>query len=283
MPYVQEISRTNPSCFVILVDQSASMREYLDNKKTMTKAEAVADAINRLLQNLVSKSTKSEGIRDYYEIAVVGYGGGGVKPAWSGSLANRTVIPISLIGNSPLRVEQRTKETMGPTGEVRQQRIHFPVWLEPKSAGDTPMVAGLNYAHTLLKNWLAVHPNCFPPIVINISDGESSDGNPQKVAWELMKLCSSDGNVLIFNLHISNAASGQIIYPDNDEELADDHAKLLFSFSSTLTPYMRRVLQDEGYKVSANTRGFGYNADFSTLIRFLDVGTRPSIMLFGSG
>ncbi len=254
------------------------MREHMENNQAQTKAEAVADAINKLLQNLVSKAAKSEGIRDYYEVGVVGYGGLGVKPGLGGYLAAKDIVPISLIGNNPLRVEPRTKEITGPDGQVRQQRFNFAVWVEPKANGGTPMVAAFEYAHRLLKKWLAAHPDCFPPIVINISDGESSDGNPQQAAFELMKLCSSDGNALIFNLHISNASTGRILYPDNDKLLVDEYAKLLFSFSSALTPYMRKVLADEGYTVSYGTRGFAYNADFSTVLRFLDVGTRPSLV-----
>jgi len=36
------------------------------------KSEGVADAINKLLQNLVIKCAKSEGIRDYYHVGVIG-------------------------------------------------------------------------------------------------------------------------------------------------------------------------------------------------------------------
>ena len=43
MPYTAEISRTNPTCFLFLIDQSESMSEILpDTGKT--KAEALADA-----------------------------------------------------------------------------------------------------------------------------------------------------------------------------------------------------------------------------------------------
>src|ERR1700722_20605329 len=105
MPYNAEISRANPTCFIFLVDQSASMREeFRTNEGKTTKAEAVATAINKLLQNLVSKSTKSDGIRDYYHIALVGYGGMGVQSALAGNLLGKQMVPISLIGNYPIRV-----------------------------------------------------------------------------------------------------------------------------------------------------------------------------------
>ena len=53
----------------------------LDGQKT--KAASLADAINRLLQNLVLKCAKSEGIRDYYHVGVVGLARSAIiQPGW---------------------------------------------------------------------------------------------------------------------------------------------------------------------------------------------------------
>ena len=47
MPYSAEISRTNPSCFVFLIDQSFSMEDsWGAGESTRQTAEGVADAIN---------------------------------------------------------------------------------------------------------------------------------------------------------------------------------------------------------------------------------------------
>ena len=74
MPYTAEISRSNPSCYLFLVDQSGSMAKPFGGEKDKTKAQGVADAINRLLQNLVLKCTKSQAVRDYFHVGVIGYG-----------------------------------------------------------------------------------------------------------------------------------------------------------------------------------------------------------------
>lgn len=111
MPYAAEISRINPSCFLFLIDQSGSMQDPFGGAlKSRSKAISLADAVNRLLQNLVIKCTKSEGIRDYYYVGVIGYGGAGVRPAFKGALAGKDFVPISEIGNHPARLEAR-KET----------------------------------------------------------------------------------------------------------------------------------------------------------------------------
>ena len=71
MPYIAEISRGNPSCFLFLIDQSGSMRDPFGVDPSKRKADGVADAINRLLQNLAIKCAKMEGVRDYYHVGVL--------------------------------------------------------------------------------------------------------------------------------------------------------------------------------------------------------------------
>lgn len=279
MPYLAEISRANPSCFVFLIDQSGSMQDPFGSVTgTKTKAMGVADAINRLLQNLVIKCTKSEGIRDYYYVSVIGYGGKGVKPAFAGALANKQIIPVSEIGNNPYRLEERRKKTEDSSGAVVEQTVKFPVWFEPTAYGGTPMSEALQTATSLVVKWLAEHPNCFPPIVINISDGESTDGDPFHPAYDLMTLSSTDGDVLLFNLHISSSNHQPVEYPDSEAVLPDQQARLLFTMSSVLPDYMRKLVGQEDIDVSYNTRGFVFNADLVSVIRFLDIGTRPSNM-----
>ncbi len=277
MPYQAEISRSNPSCFLFLVDQSSSMKEpFAGGNNSGTKAQGVAEAVNSLLQNLVSKCTKSDGIRDYYNVGVIGYGGAGVSPAFGGALARKELVPISMVGNSPIRVEKRTRQVSDGRGGFVDRTFNAPIWFEPTCGGGTPMCAALVKAASVLKPFMAQYPYCFPPIVINISDGESSDGSPDHAAKALTSMTSSDGNVMLFNLHVSSYGNKSVEYPDRDDMLEDDYAKDLFRISSPLTSYMRKVLSDEGYSITDKSRGFAFNADFVTLIKFLDIGTRPS-------
>ena len=60
MPYEAEISRTNPSMFLFLIDQSGSMKDKFGGG-TGNKDEKVADAINKLLQNLRDQVRKIRG------------------------------------------------------------------------------------------------------------------------------------------------------------------------------------------------------------------------------
>lgn len=284
MPYTAEISRTNPSCFLFLIDQSGSMEDPIPASPDAdgpapasgrTKAEGVADAINRLLQNLVIKCAKSEGVRDYYYVGVLGYGGK-VSPAFSGALAGKELAPISEIADQPARVEERSKKVDDGAGGLVEQTVKFPVWFDPIANGGTPMCQALNSARAILTEWLGQHPGCFPPIVINITDGESTDGDPTQAAQAVQSLASDDGNILLFNLHLSSQSARPIEFPDSEAGLPDKFAQLLFRLSSPLPEYMRSIAQQEGFAVTQDTRGFVFNADMVSVIRFLDIGTRPS-------
>jgi hypothetical protein len=276
VPYSAEISRTNPSCLLFLIDRSGSMDDPFGvGESKAKKADGVADAINRLLQNLVIKCAKSEGVRDYYHVGVIGYGDT-VGPAFGGALAGRDLVPISEIADHPERVEERTRKTDDGAGGLVDQTVKFPVWFDAVAHGGTPMCEAFRCARGILEDWIQAHPGSFPPIVINITDGESTDGNPTDAAREVRDLAGDDGQVLLFNLHLSSQRSTPVEFPDSEGQLPDEYARLLFQLSSVLPAYMRSVAAQEGYSVSDGSRGFVFNADIVSVIRFLDIGTRPS-------
>jgi len=275
MPYTAEVSRSNPSCFLFLIDQSGSMEDPFGGEAGRTKAEGLADAINRLLQNLVIKCAKSEGVRDYFHVGVIGYAEK-VGPALGGALAGRDLVPISELANLPARVEERQKKVEDGAGGLVEQTVKFPVWLDPVAKGGTPMVQALGAATRVLKTWLADHPDAFPPILINITDGESTDGDPGAAAAELRNLATSDGNILLFNVHLSSTQARPLEFPDNGENLPDKFAKLLYGMSSPLPAYMVEMAGQDGFAVGEESRGFVFNADLVSVIRFLDIGTQPS-------
>jgi hypothetical protein len=275
MPYTAEISRTNPTCFLFLIDQSSSMLEPFGSQPGKQKAEGVADAINRLLQNIVLKCAKADGIRDYFYIGIIGYGGR-VVSALGGALSGQTLVPVSAVANSPLRVEQRTRKVDDGAGGILEQSFKFPVWFEPTATGRTPMCGALTLARQYLEVFLNRFPRCYPPLVINITDGMSTDGDPLPVASALKGLTSQDGNVLLFNAHVSATQAQPIEFPSTEDGLPDNFAKLLFRLSSLLPPRLLEAARSDGYPAADRSRGFVFNADLVSVIRFLDLGTRVS-------
>jgi len=275
MPYTAEVSRVNPSCFLFLIDQSGSMSDSFGGGTGKQKADGVADAINRLLQNLVIKCAKSEGVRDYYEVGVIGYGVN-VGPAFGGGLAGRTLVPISQVASAPIRVEERTKKVDDGAGGLVDQKVKFPVWFEPVSSGGTPMCEALRLAHQVMQDWISQHQNSYPSIVINITDGAATDGDPASNAQAIANLSTTDGNILVFNCHVSAHTASPISYPDSDAALPDEYARTLFQMSSVLPENLLKAARSEGLGVGNQARGFVFNAHLEDLIRFLDIGTRPS-------
>lgn len=275
MAYSAEISRVNPTCFVFLVDQSASMSDPIGGESVQSKADVVADAINRLLTELSVKCAKEEGVRDYFHVAVVGYGSS-VGSAYAGVLAERDLVPLSEVADNPARVEERAKKVSDGAGGLVETTTRFPVWMDPVASGGTPMCRAFHYAESIVSKWLVEHPGCFPPIVLNLTDGESTDGDPTVAAADLHTHASADGTALLFNLHVSASGASPVTFPDADLTLPDTYARTLFGMSSILPTDMRSYAATQGFPVSDGTRGFVYNADIASIVQFLDIGTRAT-------
>lgn len=275
MPYLAEITRANPTCFLFLVDQSTSMKAPFGVQRGKIKAEGVADAINRLLQNLIIKCAKLDGVRDYFHVGVIGYGQR-IGPALGGSLAEHPLAPISAVANHPLRIEERIRKIDDGAGGVVDQKFKFPLWVEPTAEGKTPMCQALQLARKIVVQFIEQFPECYPPVVLNITDGKATDGTPEPFAESLCQQASQDGNVMLFNAHISSLPEPPIDFPDKEEGLPDDYARMLFRMSSLLPPKILTAARQQGLLVSDASRGFVFNADLVAVIRFMDIGTQVS-------
>jgi hypothetical protein len=273
MPYTAEISRTNPTCILFLIDQSSSMEGPFGGQQGKKKSEGVSDAINRVLQNLVLKCAKADGVRDYFHIGVIGYGDT-VTPLLKNVSENKVLHPISAVATSPMRVEQRKRLVDDGAGGFTEQSYRFPIWFEPVAEGKTAMYGALELAKQVIGGFLLRFPKCFPPLIINLTDGQPSDANPMQIASEIRALSSTDGQVLLFNAHISEQETVPVSFPSDDNRLPDIYAKVLLRMSSVLPDKLRLAAEEEGFAVNQNSRGFMFNADLVALVRFLEIGTR---------
>lgn len=238
-----------------------------------SKAQELADVINRLLQTLVTRCAKGEEVRDYFEVGVIGYGNT-IGHVLQGPLAGREFVPISQIAFNPVRLETRTKKISDGAGGLVDQSSQFPVWLDPVHNGGTPMCEALRRAKTALETWTAAHINSYPPTVIHVTDGESTDGVPSVLATEMQAISTSDGPLCLFNLHLSSTTATPITFPGSEAALPDQFAQLLFGMSTPLPERIRLEAKSEGYPVGDGSRGFAFNADLVEAIRFIDIGTR---------
>ena len=109
-------------------------------------------------------------------------------------------------------------------GGLVEQVINFPVWFDPAAHGRTPMCKALVAAHQVVAGFVGQYPNCFPPIIINVTDGAATDGDPEPFAVALQGIASTDGNVLVFNIHISESGMQPVLFPTCQEMLVDPYA-----------------------------------------------------------
>jgi hypothetical protein len=268
--YDQPIDRQHPGCIVFLIDQSASMMESFAGTGK-SKSAALAQAVNDLIRNLVLQCQRGEEIRDYYQLGIIGYGSS-TGPAFGGSLKGQQLVQISTIADYPLRM---ATESMPGSPDLSIDR---PVWVDPVSHGGTPMTAAIDLAGSFLVDWANAHQGSFPPIVLNFSDGQATDGDPRPIAAQLREISTGDGKLLLFNVNLSKSADAPIEYPNSPAGLPGAYASGLFEMSSELTPYMLNSARGLGVPVNPGARGFVFNADSTKLSEFLDVGTRVSLV-----
>jgi hypothetical protein len=159
----------------------------------------------------------------------------------------------------------------------------MPVWVDPVMNGNTPMSEAFTAAEQVVAACCGLHPTSFPPIVINITDGDSTDGDPAPAAGRLRSARTDDGHALLFNVHLPARDSNEphrprreVVFPDSAESLPDGSAAQLFAMSSELPAPMAEAASSAGYAVRPGTRGFLCNAQPTSVVDFLDIGTRAA-------
>jgi len=270
--YSAQITRANPTCIVLLIDQSGSMSDPFSGDTTTRKSEMVAEVVNHTLHDLVIRCTKTEEVRNYYYVSVIGYGRT-VGSAFGGPLEQRRIAPIAEVADYPLQVKSGYKRVPDGAGGWVEIPVRFPVWMHPAAEGKTPMCEALAHVKTILESWLSDHPRGFPPTVLHLTDGESSDGDPGEIGRQIMSLKTDDGSVLLFNCHISSRRGTKIEYPVDETALPDGFARTLYQISSKLPSSFLAAAAQLGVQATEESRGFVFNGDPSSIVQFYEIGT----------
>ncbi len=284
-PYTAQITRNTPTAFIFMVDHSVSMNRTTNLfGEEMTMAEAASRIVNQQINELVLRCIKSNEVRHYYDIAVIGYGQDAYY-AWNGDLEGRKFVSPEELRNNPykkitVREEKRTRK--GTT--VRE--VEKVQWMEARHDGSwTHVDKAFDMVHGLLDEWMSEHhdKDCYPPTIINITDGEFNGAPTDYVlqqANELKSMFTNDGNVILFNIHFTPSKSAdEVICPVSKDELGNNsYAKTLFDMSSLLP---LRYNDDIARNLNDDRKGrhvaMGVNADATALIKLMDIGTPTNI------
>ena len=284
-PYTAQITRNTPTAFIFLVDQSVSMKRMTNlYGEQISLAEAVARIVNKQIYNLILRCVKMDEVRHYYDIAVIGYGHE-VYSGWNGTLAGRDFVSPEEIKKNPykkiiVREEVRTRKG------TQIKEIEKNQWIETKCDGHwTHVHKAFNRAKQLLEKWMVEHhdKDCYPPTIINITDGQFTDATREQLiqqANELKSMFTNDGNVLLWNIHITPNSLEQIILPVNKSELkGDKYSELLYDMSSLLPERYNADIETKMNISAGNVRhvAMSVNVDTSRLMQLMDIGTPTNI------
>lgn len=275
--YTARITRNAPTAFVVLIDQSGSMAEMTQfNNEHMSKAEAVALTVNMLITELINRCRRGDDYADYFHIAIQGYHDERVESLLPEGAD--FVSPSRLVGRELSRIKLH-KERVLPNGRSMISVIDQKIWVEPRAEGKTPMCGALLTARDLLRRWcLSCGKDCYPPTVINITDGEASDSDQSQLeimADAVKSLGTPDGNVLLMNIHIAtNSDAKPVIFPCSEEELPESrYARMLYRMSSTMPAlYSEGIISMRGH-VDSDFRGMSYNAAITDVIDMMNIGS----------
>lgn len=285
-PYTAQITRNTPTAFIFMIDQSISMSRKLNYRgEYITLADAVARIVNNQINELVLRCIRTTEVRHYYDIAVIGYGDE-ASYGWKGKLAGRDFVSPEELKNNPfkkitIKEEKRTRKG------IKLKEVEKVQWVEPIAAGKfTRAHKAFSMAKDLLGKWMKKHheKDCYPPTIINITDGAFNGiMNPREVntqlANELKSLFTNDGNVLLWNIHVTPDNQEQILLPISKTELKDDkYSEWLYDMSSLLPSRYNQPIGDlRGDAENTRHVAMATNTDLSTLIQLMDIGTPTNI------
>lgn len=211
---------TTPALLIYVLDISASMSQKLGNK---TRIETVMDALGAALRQMVYRSTKGNRISPRYHIAMYAYSEhvydllGGIK----------TVDKVAALGIPDLSAQTST--------DSAQAFAH----VEKLLLKELPNLNG--------------RP---APLVCHMTDGEYTGEDPRPIVERIRNIKTSDGNVLVENIFISDTVLSEPISDPHrwsgithTTKLTSDYAKKLRDMSSPLPPTYRALMREYGYQI----------------------------------
>ena len=136
-------------------------------------AEAVKRIVNHQINELVLRCIKSNEVRHYYDIAVIGYAQN-VYSGWNGTLTGRDFVSPEELKNNPFKKIITREEKRTRKGIVVKE-VEKVQWLEARHDGSwTHVHKAFGRAKELLDEWMKKYhdKDCYPPTIINITDGE---------------------------------------------------------------------------------------------------------------
>jgi hypothetical protein len=285
--YWQTSYGSHPGCIVFLLDQSYSMNDGLAGSPR-PKIDALAAGINRFVSDLICHCELGEyKPRNWFDVGVIGYTTdrsippnaiiGPVLRGRQGSLTGRDLVSVPDLFDDPLVIDDREMMVDDGEGGLVKTLVKFPIWYRkpaPETMGGTPTCAAFDYVRNVVTPWCDSHPGSFPPMVIHLTDGEASDGDPEPHAEALRAVGTDDGRLLLFNCYLPESQATPVVFPASEETLSDERVKVLFRMSSEVPETMRKRAGYRGISCATGARGLMCNAEYAQILMLIQMGTR---------
>jgi hypothetical protein len=289
------ITRNNPCAIVILIDQSGSMgRSFWDSKnEPKIMAIEVADAINNIFEHLIMKSTRGDGVREYFTFSLIGYGNEQEEDyasfVWEGKLEGKEWVTVKELSENILDIVTKIETAVHPWGEEYQKRTIEKKWINPNAEGkNTPMLSALRLCKEKLEQFIEERSDNYPPIVFNLTDGIPTDTSDldelESICSEIKNIETSFGNTILFNCLLSPLNNSKLFLPTvgEFEKISENkyHAAL-FNSSSVLPNFILdeayKMFNDEKYKSNEPIKSLVLNVKPRDLTKLFYIGTNTKL------
>ena len=264
-------SSATPGLLIILLDQSGSMLSPYAAGKNRTEFASLA--VNKVIDNIISKNYDGEAPKNRCFISVIGYNHD-VKELCSGWLKD--------LDENPLRYETAKEKQYNRNGGIIEVEVKQPVWVEPITQdGATNMLGAFKLAKDLCEKWMKDNADGPAPVIINISDGVPYyDGKDPRVCMKetvelvdsIKSLSNNDGNVLIFNAEIGED-SNKVVFPTERGTIQQVEAQFLFDITSEIPDSYKDAARKKELDVKEGSRACIFNAGAVDLIQLIDFGS----------
>lgn len=280
--YSKPITHLNRGAILVVVDCSMSMQEQTFlNRVPMRKIEAVATVCNYLIDELLERAKRHNEVRNYYDIAVLGYSGTDVRSMLAVDTATGFVAIDRLAEVAPeprtIVFEQHTDD-----GRTTDAKFTLREWIKPEAHGKTPMFQALSRVYNMVEAWCAKADNrhSFPPIVFHITDGECNDATDADLINIAKSICGTkteEGNTLLINIHLSpyDELPSEIFPTEISATNLSPHYRTLFEMSSILPEQLNALVASIAKPASSGGgyRAMAYNASPCELLTILNIGS----------
>ena len=282
----RRITTKTPAVFLFMLDLSGSMLEQIRfNGKLKSKSEVLSIMMNRILGEILNRSLRENGYRDYFRIAVFGYYDNNVVQLLGDKPDCEFLTPAQIDALETDTIHYEVPRLL-PDGRNYVSTLSQRSWIKPRAEGSTPMLLALNEAARLIHSELGnAQSGTLPPMVFNITDGESSDGSALELLAAAQKIKTQrteQGEVTLMNIHISSdSESESILFPTDKRAFNNNrYAELLYDMSSSMPEcYNRDIAQMKGCTPDTQFRAMSFNASIFELFQMLSIGTISSTFI----